>query len=122
MENIPVNRRKSPDKWVFIVRILTLLSWLLFIVALCVSYYAAPEKDYGLLRYHEIEVRTYWLVELTGYLYKTLWLSAMVSFLSLIVHKFRSRRQSDSKNFNLVLLMAISIAWAIYILINLNPQ
>lgn len=114
------NRRKSPDKWVLVVRSLSIVSWLLFTFALVMSYYAAPEKDYGLVRYHEIEIRKFWLVPLTGYLYAALWLSALISYVSLIVHKFRSRRQSDSKNFNLLLLMIVSVAWAVYILINLS--
>jgi len=120
MEKKQENRRKSPDKWILIVRTLTLVSWTLFIVALGMSYYAAPESDYGLLRYHGIEVRKFWLVPLTGYLYAALWLSALFSYFCLIVHKFRSRRQSDSKKFNLLLLLVVSIAWATYILINLS--
>ena len=120
MVNKQENRRKSPDKWIMIVQTLTLVSWALFIFSLGMSYYAAPENDYGLLRYHSIEVRKFWLVPLTGYLYAALWLSALFSYLSLIVHKFRSRRGSDSKKFNLLLLLVVSIAWAVYILINLN--
>lgn len=120
MGNKQENRRKSPDKWIFIVQSLTLLSWVLFIFALVMSYYAAPEKDYGLLRYHGIEVRKFWLVPLTGYLYAVLWLSALFSYFSLIVHKFRSRRGSDVTKFNLLLLLVVSIAWAVYILIRLN--
>ena len=120
MDNKQENRRKSPDKWVLVVRTLTLVSWVLFIFALGMSYYAAPEKDYGLVRYHNLEIRKFWLIPLTGYLYAALWLSALFSYCSLIVHKFRSRRQSDSKNFNLLLLMIVSVAWAVYILINLS--
>jgi len=120
MSNRRENRRKSPDKWVLVVRSLSIVSWLLFIFALVMSYYAAPEKDYGLVRYHNLEIRKFWLVPLTGYLYAALWLSALISYFSLIVHKFRSRRQTDSKNFNLLLLMIVSVAWAVYILINLN--
>jgi len=120
MENKQKNRRKSPDKWILVVQSLTLVSWVLFIVALVMSYYAAPEKDYGLLRYHGIEVRTFWLVPLTGYLYATLWLSAFFSYFSLIIHKFRSRRGLDVTKFNLLLLLVVSIAWAVYILVQLN--
>jgi len=120
MDKKQKNRRRSPDKWVLAVRSLTIVSWLLFIFALGMSYYAAPENNYGLLRYKGIEIRKFWLIPLTGYLYTALWLSAFFSYLSLIVHKFRSRRQSDSKKFNLVLLMIVSVAWAVYILINLN--
>lgn len=113
------NRRKSPDKWVQLIRTLTIVSWLLFIFALVVSYHAAPERDFGFLRYHNIEIRTAWLMPLTGYLYAALWLSALFSYLSLVVHKYRSKRQSDSKNFNLMLLMLVSVAWAVYLIVQL---
>jgi len=46
METEQKNRRKSSDKWTIIVRIFTLFSWILFKLALSISYYAAPESDF----------------------------------------------------------------------------
>ena len=112
------NRRKAPDKWILIVRTFTVISWLLFIFALIMSYYAAPESDFGFLRYQGISIRKFWIVPLTGYLYGALWLSALCSYLCLIIHKYRSRRATDSGRFNLFLLLIISVAWAIYIIVN----
>jgi len=112
-------RRKHTDIWVYSIRILTLLSWLLFIIALITSYFAAPEKDYGYLRFQNIAVREFWLVPLTGYLSILLWLSALMSYISLLINKYRSRRKTDNKRFNLLLLFVISVAWITYILLHI---
>ena len=119
MEPDKSERRKSPDIWLKIIRLLTIIAWGVFTIALIVSYYAAPENDYGVLRYHDITIRKFWLTPLTGYLYILLWLSALFSYLSIFIHKYRSRRKSDNKQFNVLLLFIISIAWVIYIVTHL---
>jgi len=113
-------RRKSGDFWFILVRVLTVSSWLLFIFALGMSYYAAPETDYGVLRYKNIEIRKFWLIPLTGYLYMILWVSAFMSYISIMIDNYRSRRKGDSSHFNAFLLLLISMAWIIYILLNIK--
>lgn len=120
MDNLPEERRQTKDVWTYLIRGLTISGWLLFIVAFGVAYYAAPEAQYGMYRYHGLEVRKFWLVPLTGYLYIVLWCSALSSYLCIILDRYRSRRKSDSKHFNLILLMLISIAWISYILVDVK--
>ena len=103
MKNTREERRNTADFWTYLLRFLAIVGWGLFIFALIVSYYAAPESDYGILRYHDIEIRKFWLTPLTGYLYIVLWLSALSSYFCLILDKYRSRRKSDSKHFNILL-------------------
>lgn len=112
-------RRINADKWRLMIKIFALLSWALFIVAMILSFYAAPDGDYGFLRYHQITVRTSWLTPLTGYLYVALWCSALLSYLSILINKFRSRRASDNKQYNVLLLLIITIAWVAYIIVQL---
>lgn len=120
-ENDDINdRRKAPDIWIYIARILAVGGWILFLFALIMSYYAAPESDFGVLRYKDISIRKFWLTPLTGYLYIVLWFSACASYFYLMVDNFRSRRKTDSHHFNLVLLLIISVSWVIYILTQLN--
>jgi hypothetical protein len=114
------NRRKSKDIGVVLIRILALSGWILFIFAIVMSYYAAPDQDYGYLRFKGIEIRRFWLTPLTGYLYVVLWISALCSYFCLILDHYRSRRKRDSKHFNLVLLLTVTIAWVMYILVKLN--
>lgn len=116
MVKLTTNRRKSPDKWVYLLRLLSVLSWLGFIVALILSYYAAPDDSYGLLLNKNIPIREHWLQPLTNYLYLVLWLSAVLSFICFSLTKFRSRRHDDSKQFNLILLIITIIAWITYII------
>ncbi|OKY25818.1 MULTISPECIES: hypothetical protein [Thalassotalea] len=113
-------RRVHSDVWLKTIQILTLVAWAVFIVALIVSYYAAPDNEFGVLRYHGISVRKFWLTPLTGYLYILLWISALLSYFALIIHKFRSRRKSDNTRFNIFLLFIVSIAWTVYIVFQLS--
>lgn len=111
------DRRKTTDVWSYTKSVLFISSWLLFIIALVISYYAAPDKDYGVLRYYDIEIRQFWLTPLTGYLYIMLWLSGLGSYLTMMVDKYRSRRRSDNPHYNLWFLLIINMAWLVYILI-----
>ncbi|MGL1959088.1 MAG: hypothetical protein OCD00_17445 [Colwellia sp.] len=109
-------RRKSTDFWSYCASILSLVSWIMFIFALVMSFYAAPETNYGVLRYHDIEIRQFWLTPLTGYLYLFLWFSALGSYLVLMINKYRSRRRIDNPQYNLYFLLGINLIWLIYIL------
>ncbi|ASP49382.1 hypothetical protein [Cognaticolwellia beringensis] len=120
MKNTKKERRSTADLWTYLLRVLAIVGWGLFVFALIVSYYAAPESDYGLLRYHDIEIRKFWLTPLTGYLYIVLWLSALSSYFCLILDKYRSRRKSDSKHFNILLLLVITISWVSFILVQIS--
>ncbi len=113
-------RRDSMDFWIYAKSAITLGSWAVFLVALVMSYYAVPEKDYGVLRYYDIEIRQFWLTPLTGYLYILLWLSALGSYVALLINKYRSRRQTDYTNFNLYFLLGINMVWLVYILIHVT--
>ncbi|MFT7007683.1 MAG: hypothetical protein ACJAXJ_002212 [Colwellia sp.] len=109
-------RRISHDFWFYLSQALTLLSWVLFIFALVMSFYAAPEKSYGVVRYHDIEIRQFWLTPLTGYLYLVIWFSAAGSYASMLVEKYRSRRHNDNTNYNLYFLLIMNLIWLSVIL------
>jgi len=111
-------RRKDKDIWVVIFQRLSLIGWVAFIFALILSFFAAPEKTYGITRYHNITVKDYWSSPLTDYLYILLWFTALFSLASIIASHFRTRRSTDNKYYNLLLLMVICIAWVVYITIN----
>ena len=112
-------RRKNQDRWAILLKVLAVVSWLLFTFALIMSYYAAPDPDYGVVRYHGLAVRKFWLTPLTGYLYIMLWLSALISYMSLILNRYRARRKTDNKHYNLWLLFFVSVAWIVYIMLEI---
>lgn len=113
------DRRKASDFWKLFARLLAIGGWVCFVLALFISYYAAPEQNYGYLRYKHIETREWWLTPLTGYLYMILWFSALSSYLSITIDKFRKRRATDNKHYNVILLLVISIAWSAYIIFHI---
>lgn len=115
-----VDRRKNTDFWAYIQITLALASWLTFLFALVMSYYAAPDHDYGVLRYYDIEIRQFWLTPLTGYLYIVLWLSALGSYITLIIDKYRSRRQNDTPYFSMIFLLSVNLSWLVYILVKVQ--
>ena len=109
-------RRESIDFWFYLARILTICSWIAFFAAIVISYYVAPEKNYGVLRYHEIEVRQFWLTPLTGYLYLVIWFSAAGIYSAMLIDKYRSRRQSDNTHYNAYFLLGFNLLWLSVIL------
>ncbi len=109
-------RRKSPDFWFYLARVFAICSWLAFLAAINISYFVAPETDYGLLRYHDIEIRQFWLTPLTGYLFLIIWFSAAGSYTSILIDKYRSRRRCDNTYANLYFLLAINLIWLSVIL------
>jgi hypothetical protein len=111
-----VERRESADLLSYSQHFLIASSWLLFLFALVMSYYAAPESNYGVLRYYDVDIRQFWLTPLTGYLYILLWLSALGSYLALMLDKYRNRRNADNTHYNVVFLLTVNLIWLIYIL------
>lgn len=109
-------RRKSIDFWFYLARTLTICSWLAFFVAINISYFVAPETDYGVLRYHEIEVRKFWLTPLTGYLYLVIWFSAAGIYTAMLIDKYRSRRRNDNTHYNAYFLLGFNLIWLSVIL------
>jgi hypothetical protein len=109
-------RRKSIDFWFYLARILTICSWLAFVAAIFISYFVAPEKNYGVLRYHQIEVRQFWLTPLTGYLYLLIWSSAAGIYTAMLIDKYRSRRKDDNTHYNAYFLLGFNLIWLSVIL------
>lgn len=110
------DRRKANDFWFYLKRTLSIGSWLAFLAAINLSYFVAPETDYGVLRYHEIEIRQFWLTPLTGYLYLVIWFSAAGSYTATLIEKYRSRRRTDNTYYNLYFLLIINLIWLSVIL------
>jgi hypothetical protein len=109
-------RRKSIDFWFYLARAVAICSWIAFLIAINVSYFVAPETDYGYLRYRDIEIRQFWLTPLTGYLYLIIWFSAASSYTAILIDKYRSRRRYDNSSTNLYLLLVINLIWLSVIL------
>jgi len=108
-----VNRRKGPD---FLVKVLTttsVIGWLLILLALIFVFYSQPEMDTGIVRFHGIEIRDYWL---TGWLTMAtifMFVSSIFSVIAWFFHRKRSKRRDDLPGalvFTLALLSFIGVA------------
>lgn len=111
-----VERRKQEDPWIKVLRTLTVLGWLLFVVAVVMSYYAAPERVMGIVKYKVQDPRSHWLFPLTDYLFYLLAFNAVMSIVTIAINRFRSRRVSDGAGFNSFLLLVVCSMWLLYLL------
>lgn len=104
------NRRKGPDWVVQSFHWLSVIGWVLLIVALGLSHMAKPEMNTGLVRYWGIQIRDYWEPTLTGQLIYLLWWCCLVSLCSIVLNQFRLRRATDRQHYNSVALLLITLA------------
>jgi hypothetical protein len=114
------DRRRGPDVWLFLLRIFAIVGWVVFVAAMLVSHYAVPEQSYGLVRYHNIQIRDFWAYPMTHYLYVMLWGNALLTFVTIAINHYRSRRKTDVPGFNSLLLLLITFAWIIYLSVNIK--
>lgn len=104
------NRRKGPDWVVLSFHWLSVVGWVILIVALGLSHMAKPEMNSGLVKYWGIQIRDYWEPTLTGQLIYLLWWCCLVSLCSIILNQFRLRRATDRQQYNSVALFLIALA------------
>lgn len=104
------NRRKGPDWVVKSFHWLSLLGWVVLVIALGLSHLAKPEMRTGLTDYWQIELRQYWEPALTGQLVYLLWACCVTSLCSLLLNQLRLRRAGDRRRYNTLLLLLVALA------------
>jgi hypothetical protein len=102
-------RRNRQDSLVKLIRILASLAWLSLIGWQVIIWLAAPEQNSIIVRYHELEVRSYWLEKWVYWLPWALSVCTLFTLAALFISPFRSRRKSDPKRIHLLILLAISL-------------
>lgn len=103
--NGKVDQRRSSDKWTYLLKGLAIVGWGCFFLA-CITNY---QTQY-------VQTETNLTLLFSNNLYVLIWISAFSSYLSLVLAKYRSRRASDSKNFNMMMLLVVAFAWSSYLL------
>ncbi len=104
-------RQRRQKRWRRLLRWLSICGWLLMAAALGLFHEARPELNFGLLRYHGIEVRGYWRADMTHWLLLVLWVNCALSALAILVNGVRMRRKEDNRYYNLLLLGAVSLVF-----------
>ncbi len=108
-------RRKHIDAVVLITRIMSVLSWVLFLVSLILFHYARPELEYGIIRYFDIPVRDYWLMKPKNLVSLMLIVSTCLSCSVLFLKRNRTKRASDSHGFNQISVLCICLFFVVVI-------
>lgn len=101
-------RRRGPDFWINLAKGAAILAWSSFLVALIAFHFARPERDWGVVRYWGLEIRTFWASPWSEGLMVALWVCAGLSAVSLVANRLRSRRKQDHLRFNVILLLITS--------------
>ncbi|ATC94591.1 hypothetical protein [Pseudoalteromonas tunicata] len=110
-----VERRKHSDLFNKILMGLNIACWLTFLAALVMFHYARPEIEYGIIRYFNLSVREGWLHTPKEVLIALLYVCAGLSLLTIVLNRFRARRQSDSLKVNLITLLIISLSFLLVV-------
>ncbi|MFQ3231521.1 hypothetical protein [Reinekea sp.] len=102
-------RRQHQDKLVITIRVLASLAWLSLIVWQVIVWLAAPEQNSIINRYHELEVRSFWLEDWAEWLPWALGACTLFTLAALFCSPFRSRRKNDPKRVHLLILLALTL-------------
>jgi hypothetical protein len=102
-----VDRRNGKNYLVKAINVFTVLSWVVFFLAIVISHYGRPETSNIIIRFHDIQIRDYWIPHLKVWLLILLGCCTTVSVVSLIANQLRKKRRSDSLRFSLYFLSFI---------------
>jgi len=102
-----IERRRGADLWTKLINGLNAICWLGFVVALAIFHYARPEMNNIILQYHGIQVREYWVASLRYWMLLSLYVSVGLSLATLIINRYRMKRRSDRKRYNIIVLIVV---------------
>ncbi|CAG9296262.1 hypothetical protein [Celerinatantimonas diazotrophica] len=109
MKRTFVNRRKGPDRFQRLLGALSVLCWVLFLVALIVFHYARPQVNYGYLDYKGIATRQHWDAAYLPWFIRSLWLCFGITIVEVLLRIKRNRRKNDYHYYNIFILMLMVI-------------
>lgn len=102
-------RNRKPDKLTMVLRIAAILGWVAIFTLPIIGWQAAPETDFGIVRFHGLEVRDHWEPYWVQFMPFVLAACTLLSLLALGVSPLRSRRKSDPKRAHLLILLALTV-------------
>ncbi|CAG8998300.1 MAG: hypothetical protein CENE_00242 [Candidatus Celerinatantimonas neptuna] len=102
-----IRKRDRLQRW---LSGLTILCWIVFLVALIVFHYARPQIDYGFLKYKDVVVREHWDAKYLPWYLTLLWGCMVITLIDLIARLVRRYRHKHHHYYNLIVLLLIVIA------------
>ncbi len=102
-------RRRKADPLTIILEICAIAGWVGIFGVQIVAWLAAPEMDTSITRFHDLDLRHHWQSRWANYLPILLGLCATLSIIALMVRPMRSRRKTDSKHWNVLVLLILTL-------------
>ena len=103
------DRRKGPDVWIRILKILGVISWFFMLLILILLEIAKPEFETFFDRFYHLNLRTSWNLDVAQHLYRLMFLGLGMSMVGLLIGSQRYRRTTDTPPVALVLIGVLSI-------------
>ena len=105
----PVDRRqrRKPDLWMRLLQISNVSAWIALLGFQCLWWIAKPEMNTGVVRYHQLEMRTEWMHSVLPWMPVALIGCIALSVSAALLTRYRSRRRQDGKYRNLWLLLVL---------------
>ena len=104
------DRRKGPDLWIRILKVLGVVSWFFMLLFLILLEIAKPEFESFFDRFYHLNLRTTWDLEVAQHLYQLMFIGLGISIIGLLIGSQRYRRKTDKPPSALILIGVISIA------------
>lgn len=104
------NKPRKRDQLQRVLSGLTILCWIVFLIALIVFHYARPQIDYGFLKYKDVVVREHWDAEYLPWYLMLLWGCMAITLFDLGVRILRRHRHRHHHYYNLVILLLMVTA------------
>ena len=108
-------RRKGPDKWVYVIRTIGITGWCLMVGALLIVDRARPQSDAFIDKefFNRMDIpivlRTSWDQDLARYIFYLMILGCFLSVTGLVINIRRSRRKDDGYKTYLFMLAFLSV-------------
>lgn len=100
-------QRRKPDPWMRLLHFSNLSAWIVLLGFQCLWWVAKPEMNTGVVRYHQLEIRTDWMPSALPWMPVALIFCTLLSVSALLLTHYRARRRQDGKNRNLWLLLIL---------------
>ena len=107
-----LNRRKTSrqnDSLYRMIIAISVISWLVFVIALMVFHYARPEVVYGMQDFNPLQAQGGWSETLSVYLIILLCVCMLLNVVVLILKRQRSRRSRDTYGVNGFILLFVAM-------------
>ncbi len=115
-------RRSGPDVWFKMISWLSVIGWILMVIALVLFDVAKPHMLTFFDRFFHVSAATVWDYQLTLYIFFVMVAGFLISAIGLLINARRHRRKKDHFSLSLMLLGIVSLFGAVFYLLRFWRQ